>query len=162
MISIELSHDEILAGTVVAAQRKLMSDKRRASGSGSRRPEHYEEQRTWDQEVESALAEMAVARWRNTYWHGSWFNGQNAGTDAGSAQVRWTEHASGHLILYTEDDPERVYVLVTGRSPVKTIIGWGYGRDLRQDRHWRDTNVKCPSWWVPQSELTQVSQGRAA
>lgn len=157
MIVVTLSNDEILAGVVVAAQRKMASDRRRANGNSSRRQEHYTEQRTWDQEIEAALAEMAVSRWRNRYWWGSSFNGKDAGTDAGDAQVRWTEHENGHLILYVEDAEEKPYVLVTGRSPHKTIVGWGYGHELRKDDFWKHENVKCPSWWIPPRALRQIS-----
>jgi len=156
MLRVELSADEILMAVVVAAQRKITSDRRRAAGSASRRPEHYEEQRTWDQEIESSMAEIAVARWRNRYWMGANFNGANSGTDAGNAQVRWTPHSNGHLIIYEEDAVDATFVLVTGRSPVMTIVGWGYASDFRTDNYWR-TDVKCPSWWVPQSNLRQVA-----
>lgn len=156
MLRVELSADEILSAVVVAAQRKITSDRRRASGSESRRAEHYDEQRTWDQEIESSLAEMAVARWRNRYWMGSRFNGIDAGTDAGNAQVRWTAHSNGHLILYEEDSEEGIYVLVTGRSPSMTIVGWMYGQQAQQPQFWREEGVKCRSWWIPQGALTPI------
>ena len=156
MITIELSADEILAACVVAAQRKITSDKRRLDGHDSRRAEHYLEQRTWDQEIESSMAEIAVARWRNRYWMGSHFNGHDSGTDAGGSQVRWTQHSSGHLIVYEEDDAEKPFVFVTGRSPRMTIVGWIYGHEAKQDKYWRE-DVKCPSWWIPQNDLRQVA-----
>lgn len=156
-LSITLSADELLCAVVVAAQRKIASDRRRASGYESRRAEHYEEVRTWDQEIESSAAEMAVARWRNRYWMGSSFDSSTPGTDAGNAQVRWTEHRNGHLIVYEEDSEDAVFVLVTGRSPTFAIIGWTYGADARNPEFWRD-DVKCASWWVPQNALRQVGE----
>ena len=156
MIVAPHSPDEILAAVVVAAQRKITSDRRRANGNESRRAEHYEETRTWDQEIESTLAEVAVARWRNRYWMGSNFNGTHAGKDAGSSQVRWTPHDTGHLIIYQEDADDDPYVFVTGRSPTMLIVGWLYGHEAKLEQYWR-TDVKCPSWWVPQHDLRPVT-----
>lgn len=156
MIEVELSSDEIWQSLVVAASRKIASDRRRSSDKASRRDEHYSETRTWDQEIESAAAELAVARWRNRYWWGACFRRKTAGSDAGSAQVRWTQHDTGHLILYEEDAASNVYVFVVGRTPTMKIVGWIYGHEARQQRYWRSTGVKCPSWWVPQSDLRQV------
>lgn len=154
---VTLSKDEILAAVVVAASRKIASDARRASGADSRRAEHYEEIRTWDQEIESSAAEMAVARWRDRYWSGASFRLDTPGTDAGGAQVRWTQHESGHLILYPEDALDAVYVFVTGRSPTFRIAGWIRGHEGKNDRFWRDDGaVKCPSWWVPQTALKEI------
>lgn len=155
VIEVDLSRDEIWQSIVVAASRKLTSDRRRENGKQGRQTEHYNEVITWDQEIESAAAEIAVARWRNRYWWGGSFDLRGPGTDAGSAQVRWTQHDTGHLILYEADDSADAFVLVTGRSPKKRIVGWTYGRDAKLDRYWR-TDVKCSSWWVPQLALRLV------
>jgi hypothetical protein len=157
MIEIVLSSDEILQAVLVATMRKITSDKRRGNGNGSRRPEHYEETRSWDQEIESCMAEIAVSRWRNRYWSGGHFNGRDAGRDAGNAQVRWTSHDGGHLIVYPEDGDDDAFVFVTGRSPSMRIVGWMYGREAKTDPYWR-TDVRCPSWWVPQNNLKQVEK----
>jgi hypothetical protein len=151
VIAVRFTADELLAAAVVAAQRKITSDERRRNGHASRRPEHYEEARTWDQEIESSLAELAVCRWRNCYWFGS-VVGTDAGTDAGTAQVRWTGHEAGHLIIYPEDRDDALFVLVVGRSPMMTIVGWARGYEVKTQRFWR-ADVRCPSWWMPQAEL---------
>ena len=124
MISVELSADEIWQVVVVAASRKIASDRRRANGKDGRRPMHYDELIPWDQEIESAAAEMAVSKWRNRYWFGSAFKLETPGSDAGGAQVRWTRHETGHLILYEEDDRSHAYVLVTGKVPTMKVVGW--------------------------------------
>ncbi len=137
---------------VIAARRKVTSDMRRERGDAPRGPEHYNERPSWDQEIECSLAEIAVSRWRNRYWNGAAFSLAGPGSDAGSAQVRWTEHASGHLIVYTEDKDDDPFVLVTGAGRIKRIVGWCWGREAKEDRFWRE-DVRCPSWWVPQSYL---------
>jgi len=159
VIEIKLSADEMLAGAIVAAKHKITCDDRRATGKASRRPEHYEEERTWDQEIESSLAEIAVCSFSDHYWTGSRFDG-TSGTDAGSMQVRWTRHPNGHLIVYEEDPPNAYYVLVVGRSPVFQIVGWIKGVDARKPIYWR-TSALCPSWWVPQEALVPFKE-RAA
>jgi hypothetical protein len=157
MIEIRLTTDEILAGVVVAANKKITSDRRRAEGRASRSPEHYQERNgvynTWDNEIESALAEIAVSRWRNRYWMGMYVSG-GAGTDAGNAQVRWTERHDGHLILYKEDNDDAVFVLVTGRSPDFRIVGWAKKGEVIEADFWHEPPaVKCASWWIPQPKL---------
>jgi hypothetical protein len=154
-VQVELTPGELRLAVVVGAERKLYGDRRRADGRASARPEHYVEDVTWDQEIEAAAAELAVCRWRGRFWLAATNGGKVVG-DSGGFQVRWTEHELGHLLVYPEDEREDPFVLVVGRTPRLTIVGWIYGEQARREEWWRDKGVKSPSWWVPQSALERA------
>jgi hypothetical protein len=156
-IVVELCENEMLAAIIVASKRKLASDLRRASGGESRGRERFAGDIHWDNEIESAFAEVAVARWRNRYWSGAQSIPHVVGTDAGAAQVRWTRHPDGHLLVYTADADGDNFVLVTGLGPTMTIVGWIPGIDTRSPEYWRE-DAKCPCWWVPQRDLRAINQ----
>lgn len=154
MVVIEITPDELSMVAHVAGRRKVASDYRRACGRESRRPEHYQEDRTWDQEIGAGCAEVAVAKHYDKYWKGAEFNG-SAGTDVGKWQVRWTPHMDGKLLIYKEDKDDQIFILVVGKPPRPTIVGWLFAKDAKLEEHWRN-DVKCPCWWVPQDKLFPI------
>jgi hypothetical protein len=44
-------------------------------------------------------------------------------------EVRWTPREDGCLIVRRRDDERRRFVLVTGRIPSFTVVGWIAGHD---------------------------------
>jgi len=150
----ELSDDEVTMGVSVATRRKLSSERRRQRGDAPRSPDRFEARRTWDQEIESTLAEISVAGHYNRYWTGAHYD-NTAGVDVGgSIGVRWTWHEDGHLPIYTTDPPELPVVLVVGFWPKQELRGWTYARDAMHPEFWRP-NLNC--WYLPQENLRQIS-----
>jgi hypothetical protein len=66
--------------------------------------------------------------------------------------VKATPHHDGHLVLHKGDKREFVFLLVTGKGPEFTVVGWMEGRDAMVPRYWR-TSGRLAAWWVPQSSL---------
>jgi hypothetical protein len=101
----------------------------------------------------AALAENAVAHIFDHYWG----PGTYGARDAGPYEVRWTEHGS-LLAIYAKDSDDSLYVLVTGSGNQRTIHGWIYGAEAKQDCYRRDELGGKPikikdSWYVPASDL---------
>lgn len=108
----------------------------------------------WGNHIRGAIAEEAVAKWRNRYWG---LHDDPGHGDVGQAEVRHTEQPDGRLILRPGDPADRAYILVTGQAPVLAIVGWVNGRDAMVDAHWTDAGTgRPPAWFVPQAALHLV------
>ena len=77
----------------------------------------------WVNHIEGAGAELAFAVWRGVVWKAT-VNTFRSGFDVDRHQVRWAREDHYRLILRDTDNPAHVFVLVVGRSPEYTIVGW--------------------------------------
>jgi hypothetical protein len=108
----------------------------------------------WHTNIEAACAEIAFAKFKGVYWNGSVNTFKRP--DVAGYQVRHTRYTeNGHLIIYRNDNPEEVFVLVTGTHPVYFVHGWMRGEDAMQQKYWREKNVGLPCWYVPQIDLLE-------
>lgn len=151
MIVVELTESEAMQAALVAVQRQVQN-----LFAGRRDANHAPQTTGWDFHIQGAAGEMAFAKWCGEYWSGSL--GDLNAADVGARQVRTTSYPYGHLLLKGRDKPDDVFVLVTGRIPTFTLVGWIFGRDgmisrLHQDR--ADNGRPC--WWVPQSMLQKFA-----
>lgn len=114
-------------------------------------PEYGDEQN----KVQSAAAEIAVAKALNQYWGAGVTQGDQA--DVGSnIEVRWTRHENGKLMIRPKDKDDRPYILVRGIAPDFEIVGWIYGREGKQDCWKRDPDGKGPVYMVPEEALKSL------
>lgn len=102
---------------------------------------------TWDDEVESSIAEYAFSKYKGLPWTGLIDVSE---PDCGDEDVRHTVHLKGYLAIYERNDEksERPLVLMDGRAPCYRIIGWAYIRDGKQAQYWNpDRETYCyPRW----------------
>ena len=89
----------------------------------------------WDDEIQSILAEMAFCKWKGIYWTG--LSAKRA-IDCGLDDVRWTNYyGTGGLIVYTDNAPDaQPIVLLDGFAPDFRVIGWAFGREVKQSQFW--------------------------
>jgi hypothetical protein len=111
---------------------------------------------SWTEEVDSVGAEFAVAKCLNQYPSGI---SKVAAPDVGKfVQVRYSPRDDGCLLVHRAeegDDPEHVFIFVTGHVPEMDVRGWVYGREAQVQTYWRPSNRPC--FFVPQSVLRDVS-----
>jgi hypothetical protein len=71
--------------------------------------------------------------------------------DVDGKEVRWTRHSNGHLIIHPWDEPNRNYVLVTGRDGAFVLRGYLAGRvGMRVGK-------RCDGdFWVKQERLLEI------
>lgn len=81
---------------------------------------------SWDNEIEGACAELAWAKLCSSYWSG--VSGLKA-VDGAGAEVRWTKHDGGGLIVYNHDSDDGVFILAKGRAPHFRFVGWLTGAE---------------------------------
>ena len=124
---------------------------RRIAGMKNARRDKFAHRDRWENEVEGACAELAVARSFGKYWHS--FAGDLSALpgDAGPIQVRWVKDPEGCLPVRPSDPDDARFYMVTGAMPTFTIIGYIHGRDARRREWYRE--APPPYWAVPQSAL---------
>lgn len=147
-----LDYWEILMGQTVGCHRRMESINRGETNKVQNKDFG------WHTDIESTLAEIAVAKYLNIYWGGH-VNSFKA-PDVGPYQVRHTQHKKGRLIIRDNDPPEEIYVLVTGTHPKYTIRGYMRGIDGMKPEY-RDNPIKKPNaeaWCVPQSVLRPIEE----
>lgn len=86
----------------------------------------------WNNEIEGACCELAVANWLKIPWSGA----RNLrADDVGEFEVKWTRHdGTGGLIVQTYMEDEKKFLLFDGRSPQYRFVGWAYGREAKQSK----------------------------
>ncbi|CAB4223121.1 hypothetical protein UFOVP1665_6 [uncultured Caudovirales phage] len=103
--------------------------------------------------AESLGAEWAVAKYfainydpnKDTY---------KTQADVGAGlEIKWSKYSNGHLIIYPTDRVSDIGILVTGKFPTYTIIGWIPVAMAKKDRYKHSAQ---DSWWVDQGNLQPI------
>jgi hypothetical protein len=145
-MKVTLTSYEIFLAAMVGVRRKI------ASNDYSKASTFIDPQVWWGSDIESACAEMAVAKALKIYWDGS-VNTYSA-PDVGVFQVRHTPILHGKLIIRPKDSDAETFIFIVGSSPDFEIIGYMTGKEAKQDKYLSDPHGKAPCWMVPQGELT--------
>jgi hypothetical protein len=106
----------------------------------------------WDNHVEGAGAELAVAKARGLYWaaHVNVFSGPDVGR---AVQVRLRTKHEYDLIIRETDANEHAFVLVTGRIPEFLVHGWIWGVEGKQAKWLEAYGNRPPAYFVPKTHL---------
>lgn len=153
--SVELTAGEIAIAQFVGSQRDVA-----ARVYGRKDTKGYTESRIprFEQQIQSAAAELAVAKALNQYWSGALTWEPNLGGLAdvgGLVEVRSTATNPPHLIIHPREPDDRPFFLVTGSIPTFTIHGWAMGCDAKKDKWW-DKTRPFPAYFLPASELRKT------
>lgn len=142
-VEVALSVEAMVQAVMVGARRTIAAA-RKALRSPS------QAKRTWDIDIEGAMAEMAVAKATGMYFEPELDKFGDA--DVGQLHVRHTVLPDGCLIIRPED-PEGRYCLVTGQLGRYRIVGCIDSLEARQDIWMRAPQGRPAAWFVPQSAL---------
>lgn len=149
MIHIDLNQEEILQGAIAGAIRNTNAVCRNAKGVNGSERTHY-----WQNHIEGALAEMAVAKATNKFWS----SGDKSNLDIGDWEIRCTPNPRGELVMRKRDvelgKQDKWFILVRGKYGSYDLIGWILGKDGMQDRYWKQVGDRPPAWFIPESALT--------
>ena len=108
-------------------------------------------------DILGAAGEMAVARVLGRYWGGDVSSFKRA--DLGhSVQVRTRSNHDYDLIIRHDDNPEDVYVLVTGTTTRLRVHGWIRGAEAKKDEWLKTYGDRPAAWFVPQSALRPLKR----
>lgn len=105
---------------------------------------------------QGAAAEMAVAKALGVYWDMVVDYAPNLPDIRPDIEVRTTTRPNGSLIIHPEDDNNRHFYLVVGELPNYNVVGSILGSEAKQARWWRESGVRYPAYFVPQSALELI------
>jgi hypothetical protein len=117
----------------------------------------------WDCDIESSGAEMAVAKYLQTYWNGS-FNTFKKSDISYNLQVRHSKKNDAHLIVRPVDSSDDIYILATGKIPEYIVCGWMYGFEAKTEKYKKTFEEKTwkfngpPAYFVPQNDLKDMKE----
>lgn len=139
---IELSWSELMIAALVGVMRCVKSkykgyeNKHGLQGPG------------WNQDIQGACGELAVAKYLNVFWDGT-MDSFTAGADVQGLQVRSTDR-DGRLIIRPTDPDDAVFILARGGPLEWEIAGWILGRDGKQEEFCGDPTGNRPAaYFVP-------------
>lgn len=114
---------------------------------------------SWELDMLSCQAELAVAKYLNLYWDGS-VGDYDAPDVGGCVEVRCRRRIDYELIMYKKDKSHLPFVLVFGQanSPEFLLKGWAFGYEGKLDEYWRDPAVGRPAYFVPHEVLRPMSE----
>lgn len=109
----------------------------------------------WTLHVEGAAAELAGCIALGIPWPATVNTGK--APDAGKwLEFRRSIEAWYDLRIRDGDNPDLIYVLVTGQIPNFLVVGWIKGRDGMIQKNRTDPNGRGEAWFVPQSDLQDI------
>lgn len=147
---IELTQMEIFTAASAGVRRRMS-----AIRHGRIQPYGDPGENVWDIDIESAAAEMSVARAVDAFWTPVVRKPEELEGDCGAYQVRSTWRSNGRLIIHDEDLDDAVFIFVTGRIPTFTICGWMFGWEAKDIRFWKE-DAPRPAFFVPQDALSKM------
>jgi hypothetical protein len=136
--------------------------KRRLLALHDSRPGEYgfRESDPWGVDIESAAAELAVARTLCLWWTPWARRPRDVPADVGKdVQVRRRAQTDWDLILHEADRDEHTFVLVVGTIPQFDLVGWISGLEGKSPAFWGDPySTRRPAFWVPQDQLRPIEE----
>jgi hypothetical protein len=110
----------------------------------------------WDNHVEGAAGELAVAKVLGVFWGGT-VNTFKAGGDVGRWQVRTRSREDYDLLIRDDDRPGDTFILVVGKMPDYCVVGWKVFQPDGWPERWRKTHGgREEAWFVPQQSLRDM------
>lgn len=110
----------------------------------------------WDEHIEGACGELAVARALSIYWDGSLDTFK--ADDLPGLQIRTRSKDYYELLVRPGDDESAKWVLVTGTCPEYTIRGWIEGSKTKRPEWLKSYGGRAEAYFVPQSELRPIGE----
>lgn len=113
----------------------------------------------WSDHIEGACGELAAAKALAIYWEPT-VNTFKTGGDVGRHQVRTRSRSDYQLLVRQSDPDDALFILVRGRAPSLTVVGWMRGRDAKR-AEWSKTHGGRPAaFFVPDDELQDIANIR--
>jgi hypothetical protein len=101
-----------------------------------------------------AAGEMAVASYLGMKEHLFRETEARRGSDdLPGMDVKTRSKASYDLIVQKQEDPEKIFVLVTIENQQTLIHGWCYGKEAMQEQYWVDPARGRPAYFVGKEHL---------
>lgn len=115
----------------------------------------FDEEYGWNAHIEGACGEIAAAKVLGRFWSPT-VNTFKAPDIGANIQARTRSRHDYELIIRPKDNPDNLFVLVTGIAPNFTVRGYHVGREAKRDEWKHDHGARPPAWFVPQDCLRPI------
>lgn len=105
------------------------------------------------QTAEAYAAEWAVANYYGLPYQPSQSESKERADVGENLEIKWSRHHAGNLWIGHSDRSEDVAILVTGRTPLFTIVGWIPVSIAKRDKYRHSTQDK---WIISQINLQPI------
>ena len=160
---VKLTQRELMLGSIVGLQRQV--ECQASSKNGNRSISEYQKRYgnpgvkgLWNNAIEGALGELALAKHLNVYHTG--IGGYNY-VDVGEFyEVRTRPEVYQQLFVKKKDNPDKYYVLVQGAYGEYKIRGWICGKEVFSTPSWYHSNGGNTSeqFWVPLEKMHHINE----
>lgn len=110
----------------------------------------------WDTHIEGACGELATCKVKDWFFPGCVNTFKTLADIGGWIEVRTRSNDEYDLIVRQDDDPDKFYVLVTGKSPTYRVHGFIDGVSARNPAWLRTYGNRPSAFFVPQEHLTSI------
>jgi hypothetical protein len=110
-----------------------------------------------DVDLQGTLAEKAVNKLLDSYWHGAFIVGDRLPEDDGGWETKGTRWPNGRLLVHEDSKGTVPGVLAIIKEPFVRIPGWLWV-EQGKDKTWWDKTLANPCYAVPQNVLYPVSE----
>lgn len=107
----------------------------------------------WGNHIESAHAELAVAKALGIYWGFGVNTFHVADIENTNYEVRWTRRSDCKVRL---DEDDKIVISVTGACPSYEVRGWIKAKDAKQPQWYCENPPPC--YFVPHDQLHPISE----
>ena len=146
---VDLSLAEMLYASNVGTIRHYEAE------MAGRRPTHGMEKSDKDfltAHIQGAIGELLVAKTRDRYFMPT-VNTFKAADLGKNIQVRFRREHNWDMVIRDNDDPEHIFVHVTGKGPTYCIRGWAYAKNVMLPQYRANHGGYRESWFVPELAL---------
>jgi hypothetical protein len=156
-VCVKLSEEELLAARAEATRRQEQNESRGLKG---RNKAPNKGAKAIEMHVLGCIGEIAVAKYLDLEEHvfQSRSPDRNSADLPGNIEVKTRPKHHYDLLIQLDDNPEKIFVLVTSESPEEPrLVGWIYGEDAMKAHFVREYVRGRPCYSVPASKLNPVS-----
>ncbi len=109
-----------------------------------------------------SIGEEAVSAAMQLEWDGKhfsfedWLEWRKTGNDVSGLEVKCTDHPYGRLWVRERENVklDAPYILVKAHKyPTVTLIGWAYGKEIKQEKHLEPGLYNKPAYYIPSASL---------
>jgi hypothetical protein len=147
---VSLTWPEILQAASVGVMRRVNAVRNRREEPYGERPKA-----SWTDDINGAIAELAVAKHFNVFWSGT--VGRVDLPDVGRLQVRSKLQDDHRLVVRANDGDDEPVISVLVDLPICRICGWMIAKDAKRHEWLLSDPSKPDRYFVPNAELRAIS-----
>lgn len=149
-IKVILTPSELTMAAACGCQRNIEAIRKKLKPAYG-----FAEEYSWNIHIEGACGEVAAARVLSLFWSPT-VNTFSAPDISHNIQIRTRSSHTYDLIVRRKDNPNNLYVHVTGKAPEFLIHGYILGAKARRDEWEQRYGGRPPAWFVPRTALKAI------